>query len=142
MKESDIPVEKALGDEHKEPVTGFIPGLYSKVEMVLSEEDLKTPVVQKHLITEVERLKNAIAELKVYERNFYIVDKEKAVLEEKLKSSNSFEILYSFCLTIGAAFIGLSTIFYSDTKYSNYFFVLIASGFFLIIGAAISKIKR
>ena len=108
---------------------------FSKLRRELSEEELNSPAVQKLLLDNLDQLENMNFELEIYEENFHIVDKEKAVLQEKLKSSQSSEILYTFTLTIGAAIIGLAPTFWA----TGYGVLVIIVGFLLVMGGIISK---
>jgi hypothetical protein len=78
----------------------------SKIKRELTEDELKSPAVQKLLIDELERLERNNGELTDYRDRFYSTDKKLCVLEEKLKKSLSSEIISSACFVIGAAALG------------------------------------
>jgi len=82
---------------------------YSRIRREISEEDIATPAVQRILLGEVDKLQSQVSSLELIESRYHITDKQAAVLEEKLRSVNSHEVLYSLCLTIGSAIIGLSS---------------------------------
>lgn len=129
-------VEKDTGSKNEEIKMDYIPGKpYSKLRRELSDEDLTNPAVQKLLINEIDKLELRICDLELTEKKFYEVDKEKAVLEEKIKTQNSLEILYSFCLSIGSGIMGLSSLF----KINEYGWIFLVSGGILIIGGIFSK---
>lgn len=119
---------------------------YSNLKREISEEDLKTPAVQRILLSEVDKLENKVYELEnlLNEKNyefshlkelFHNKDKEKDILDEKFKTSTSQEVLYSFCIAAGSAIIGFSKVVW-DLGYGQIFIVV---GLFLIIGGIISK---
>jgi hypothetical protein len=87
------------------------------------------------LLSEVDKLQYRVAQLEIVERQFHIVDKNSAVLEEKIKTLSSQEILYGFCLTVGSAIIGLSSLVWER----GYGWGAIIVGSLLVIGAVLSK---
>ena len=56
---------------------------YRGVRRELSEEELKSPVVQKTLLDEIDRLDIEIEEAKGFRDRFYEIDKKVAVLQVK-----------------------------------------------------------
>ena len=117
----------------------YIPGRpYSRLRRELSEEDLTNPAVQKLIISDIDKLEVRISDLEEFQVKFYETDKEKAVLEEKLKGHNSHEILYSFCLSAGSGLLGISSLFELGEK--GWIFLVI--GGILIIGGILSKFVK
>lgn len=108
---------------------------FSKLRRELSDEELNSTAVQKLLLDNLDQLQSTNFELEIFEEKFHIVDKQKAVLEEKLKSSQSSEILFTFTLTIGAAIMGLAPTFWT----TGYGWLIIIVGFLLVLGGLISK---
>lgn len=132
---SDAQSEKSAqkGNESPKPRRAF-----SNIGRELSDEELKSPAVQKLLLDSLDQLENINFKLEIFEEKFHIVDKEKAILEEKLINIKSSEILYSFTLTIGAALIGMS----NSSESRSYFWIFISSGVLLILGGLLSKFVR
>jgi hypothetical protein len=132
-------IEKDSGKYKEEKQTSYIPGKpYSKLRRELSDDELSNPAVQKLLISEIDKLEMRVAALEICERDFYEVDKAKAVLEEKMKAHNSQEILYGFCLSIGSAILSLS----SMVKLSETGWIFLIVGGLLIIGGILSKFVK
>ena len=132
-------IDKDSGTKKEEKQTSYIPGKpYSKLRRELSDDELSNPAVQKLLISEIDKLEIRVAELEICEKNFYEVDKAKAVLEEKMKTHNSQEILYSFCLSIGSAIMGLSSL----VKINETGWIFLVVGGLLIIGGILSKFVK
>jgi hypothetical protein len=132
-------IEKDSGKNKEENQSSYIPGKpYSKLRRELSDDELSNPAVQKLLISEIDKLELRVAELAVCEKNYYEVDKGKAVLEEKLKVHSSQEILYSFCLSIGSAIMGLSSL----VKLNETGWIFLLVGGLLIIGGILSKLVK
>lgn len=119
---------------------------YSNIKREINEEDLQSPAVQRILLGEVDKLENRCLMLddKLNEKNidylslqnvYHQRDKEKSILDEKLKKSKSQEILYSFCLAAGSVVIGFAKVVW-DKGLGEIFLIL---GVFLIIGGIITK---
>lgn len=129
-------VDKDTGKNLENRDQSYIPGKpYSKLRRELSDDDLSNPAVQKLLISEIDKLEFRVSELEIIEKQFHEVDKSKAVLEERIKSNNSLEILYSFCLSIGSGILGLSSLF----KINEYGWIFLVVGGILILGGILSK---
>jgi Ca2+-dependent lipid-binding protein len=111
---------------------------FSKLRRELSDDELNSPAVQKLLLDNLDELENWNFELETFQDRFHEADKAKAILEEKIKSIQSSEILYTFTLTIGAAIMGLAPTFWI----TGYGWLIIAVGFLLVIGGLISKFAK
>ena len=83
-------------------------------------------------------IKEQFSEYKKLQESYHLVDKEKSILEEKLKTNKAQEVLYSFCLTSGSIIIGLSKTVWEQGLGG----VFLALGLSLIIGALITKIIK
>lgn len=139
--EHDIDEGKVAKDTGsiKVPTDSNIPtSPYSLINRQISETDLQSPAVQRILLGEVDKLQYRVMTLERIEEQFHAVDKKCAVLEEKIKALASREILYSFCLTIGAIIIGLSSIVWNE----GYGWVAIIIGSSLVVGAVLSKLIK
>jgi len=138
QENSDQIVNKDIGSEKQTGITKTIPtNPYTNIKRELSEEELKSPAVQKLLLNEHDKLEQRISELEGYVERFHNSDKLRAILDEKLKTTNAFEILYSFCLTAGSALAGISGIFWDKKGY-----LLLIIGFVFILGGIISKFVK
>lgn len=143
-------IQKDEGSVELQNSTNSIPSNpYINLNRQLNEADLETPAVQRILLGEVDKLENQNFDLvdivKVKDKKIdelrdkhHQIDRDFAVLEEKVKTSKSQEILYSFCLTSGSIIIGFSKSVW-ETGYGILFVIV---GFLLIIGAIISKAIR
>lgn len=101
----------------------------------LSDEDFASPVVQKFLLDEIERLDIENHELNKYRDQFHVKNKKVAVLEEKIKTNIAFEVISIACLTIGAAAVG-----YAPAQPDNG--IILALGIILILGGIAAKVRR
>ena len=138
QENSDQYVNKDFGSEKQSGTPKAIPiNPYTNIKRELSEDELKSPAVQKLLLNEHDKLEQRIVELEGYIERFHTSDKLRAILEEKLKTSNAFEVLYSFCLTAGSALAGISGIFWDKNGY-----LLLIIGFIFILGGIISKFVK
>jgi len=116
-----------------------IPGNpYSRINREISESDLESPAVQRILLGEVDKLQSKVDDLQNFKSNYHESDKKCAILEEKVKSMNSGEILYSICLTMGSILIGLSTAIWS----TGHGWISIVLGGLLIISGIASKVVK
>jgi len=129
-------IDKDTGSKKEADQSNYIPGKpYSKLRRELADDDLTNPAVQKLLISEIDKLEIRVSELELVEKKFHEVDKAKAVLEEKIKTHNALEILYSFCLSIGSGLMGIASLF----KIDQYGWIFLSGGFILIIAGLLSK---
>lgn len=100
----------------------------------LTDADLSSPGVQRMLLQKIDEYDACRLELEQVKKSFHEKDKQCAVLEEKSKSSLSFEVLYGFSLTIGAALIGL----YPSIK-AVFNWILLVLGIMLLVGPIVAK---
>lgn len=132
-------IEKDTGTRQDEQMSSYIPGKpYSKLRRELSDEELTNPAVQKLLLSEIDKLEMRVSELELVERKFHQIDKEKSVLEERGKTLNAMEVLYSFCLAIGSGLLGLA----SSSKFEDNGWIFLVFGGVLIIGGILSKLAK
>jgi hypothetical protein len=127
---ADVPDEPGNNVVESSPSTIVPSSPYSRIRREITDEDLASPAVQRILLGEVDKLQYQVLQLEMIESQFYLIDKRSAVLEEKLKSVNSHEVLYSLCLTIGSIVIGLSSMIWEN----GYGWLAIAMGSLLVIG--------
>jgi hypothetical protein len=135
MEQPDT-VEKDTGSNIKGSKSDYVPGKpYSKIRRELSDDDLGNSAVQKLILSEIDRLEIEVIKLELYKDKFHESDKQGAILSEKLKYSNSHEILYSFCLAVGSAIMSLAALFPFNEK--GWIFLVV--GLLLLIGGVLSK---
>lgn len=103
----DIEPPEAL-DETPQPAIKGSSGRksFAKLRRELSDEELSSPAVQRLLLDEIERLDTERNELNSFRTKFHDSDKKASILEEKLKSKVSIEVLHVACITVGAAALG------------------------------------
>lgn len=87
---------------------------FSNLRRELKEDELNAPAVKKLLIDEIERLERENNNLLDYQDKYHSADKSKAVLEQKLKTHLSQDIVSGGCMTVGAAALG-----YAPSLWSN-----------------------
>jgi len=75
----------------------------SRLKRELTDEELSSPGVQKLLLDSLERSEEENAALKRFRDKFYESDKQKGVLEEKLKTHVALEMVSTGCIAVGAA---------------------------------------
>ncbi|WP_457749099.1 hypothetical protein [Sulfurimonas sp.] len=109
---------------------------FSKLALELTDEELKSPGVQKMLLAEISRLEYTAIKSESYKDKFHQADKDKAVLIEKEKNINFSEILYSLSLTLGAILIGLVPSMTTNKT------AIGAIGVLFVLGAVIAKVIK
>ena len=109
---------------------------FSLIDRQVSESDLKSLGTLRWLLNEHDKYEECIKQLDDYKEKFYNCDKEKSVIEEKLKNSTSFDILHSLSLSAGSALIGVAPSISDDISK----WILPIIGGLLFIGGIITKI--
>lgn len=109
---------------------------FSKLKYELSDDDLKSPGVQKMLLAEIDRLERECTKLSEIRENYSVLSAENVRLSERQKQYLSSEILFGFALTIGSALFSLSFSLEKDRTY------IIIVGALLIVGGIIAKVIR
>ena len=112
---------------------------FRNVRRELSDEELSSPAVQRMLIDDIERLEKEKYELSEYQDRYHEADKKSAILQEKVKSSVSQEIIFAVCLTVGAASLGYAPSVWSSQPTG---WISIAFGVVLIVGGIASKMVK
>ena len=122
---------------------------YTNIQRSITDDDLQSKAVQRILLSEVDKLESRnqmlddklnlkIDEIGILYDKFHSIDKEKSILDEKLKTNKSQEVLYSFCLTSGSIIIGLAKTVWENGLGP----IFLGIGFFLILGGLITKIVK
>ncbi|HGF4956784.1 hypothetical protein HYO27_22140 [Vibrio parahaemolyticus] len=109
----------------------------NRVSRELDDKEFKSPAVQKFLIDEIERLERENNTLSDFRDKFYNSDKVRAVLEQKVKTHLSSDIVSTVCMTVGAAAIGFAPTLWSNQPAG---YVVIAFGSILIVGGVAAKL--
>jgi len=81
---------------------------FRSISRQLTEEDIKNPSVARLILSDADRLERENEELRPFRSFYHEVDKECAVLKEKIKNLTSIELFSKVTLTFGALLIGLS----------------------------------
>lgn len=107
MTEEEKPdVEPEDSQTHAEPPSPKGRQSFSKVRRELTEEELSSPVAQRILLDELDRLDNEAMELRSFQERFHAADKRAGILDEKLKRHTALEIISSGALVAGALALG------------------------------------
>lgn len=112
---------------------------YMGARRKLKEEDLMTPGSINLMIDELERLQGENGKLQDSFGKMHEYDKNNAVLEEKLKTYKTNEILYNVAISIGALMIGSAKSLWDIQFYGV---VALVAGLCLWISGTIAKIGR
>ena len=111
----------------------------SNVRRELSEDELKSPAVQRMLIDEIERLERENLDLCDYRDKYYESDKRVSILDEKNKERLSGQVVFGVCLTVGAALLGFAPSLWTSQPGG---WLSIIFGLVLIVGGIASKVVK
>jgi hypothetical protein len=112
---------------------------FSKLRRELSEDELRSPAVQRLLLEEVERLERQVSELTTYKEKYYVMDKRTAILEQKVKKSIASEVIFGVCLCVGAAALGFAPAVWNNQPIG---YIAIVFGLILIAGGTVSRLVQ
>lgn len=104
LQEATAPINDVTGAKQVDDTLKEKP--LSRVNRVLTEEDLKSPGVRKMLLGQLDEYEQCKSELNEVRKDFHCKDKECAVLIEKVKGLTKFDWLYSTLLTFSSILIG------------------------------------
>lgn len=119
LQEAAVPIDDVAGAKQIGGVQKEKP--LSRVNRVLSEEDLKSAGVRKMLLGQLDEYEQCKNELNSVRNDFHSKDKESAVLKEKIRNLTAFDWLYSALLTVGSILIGCYT---SNTEQGKILLIL------------------
>ena len=144
---SDEEVPKAPVSVGRSPDSEAFPQQKSRrvslgsVRRPLTDEELKSPAVQKILLDILEDAEQSRDEYKSYVDAFHGADKRAAVLGEKLNLDRSVEITFGVFTGLGGVILGFAPYVWGKDKLMGIFAIMI--GFCLIIGASVARaVKR
>ncbi len=114
--------------------------VFAGLKLELTDEDLKSPGVQKMLLDYLARAEMEISALKSFRDRFYNADKRNGVFEEKWKIHIASEVISTGMIAIGAA-----ALVYGPTVWSiqpTGILALILGGALTLIGIIAKVIQR
>lgn len=111
----------------------------ASVKRELTDEELASPGVQKLLLDMLQRAEEENAALKPFRDKYYEADKQKGILEEKLKLHVAFEVISTAGIAVGAAAIVFAPFAWAHEPDGA-----IALGFGIVctIGGIVAKVIR
>lgn len=112
---------------------------FARVRRELSEEELKSPAVQRLFVEEIERLERENTGLLDYQEGYHEADKQVGIMQERIKASLAGEIIYGVCMTVGAAALGFAPTLWSTQPAGV---LSIVFGAVLLIGGVVSRVVR
>jgi hypothetical protein len=112
---------------------------YRGVRRELSDEELKSPVVQKTLLDEIDRLDAEVEEAKSYRNRFHEVDKREAILREKFTVHTGYEIASTTLVTGGGILLGFVSSIWDNQPTAGV--LLVVGSLAVIAGAFMTKIR-
>jgi len=110
---------------------------FARMRRELTDEELKSPGVQKILLDETERLESDCAALRLYVDRFYAADKERAILAEKLKPQTATDIFSGGALAVGSAMVGYAP---GAWGHGSVGWLALVFGGLLVVSSVIAKV--
>jgi hypothetical protein len=111
----------------------------SRLKRELTDEELSSSGVQKLLLDLLERTEEENSALKSFRDGYYESDKQKEVLEEKLKTRVALELVSTGCVAAGAAAITYAPVAWTNHPNGE---IALGLGFVLTIVGVIAKVVR
>ena len=112
---------------------------FRDIRRELTEAELTSPGVQKLILNQLVTAQSDCEILQGYVQRYHEADKRAAVLEVKLKTDNSVEILFGVGLGAGFAIIGLAPYFWDQSARGS---IALAVGIFLVFGSTIARLAK
>lgn len=149
-REPDVPSGESAGQSVSEsgmtlsqPLTTAPPSgrrlAFGEIKRQLSDEDLKSPGVQKLLLDDLERAESECEIMQGYIERYHDADKRAAVLEERVRSGTAIEIMFGVGVGLGGTIMGLAPMFWSDQPKG---YIALIIGGLLICGASIARMVK
>ncbi|MFY7867161.1 hypothetical protein [Roseateles sp.] len=108
----------------------------SALRRELDDKEFSSPAVQRLLVDEIERLEAEVRELVSFRERYFQSERRAAVLEQKGKDNNAFEILSLTCITVGGAAIGYAPNVWTVGASG---WVALGLGGLLVVGGVVAK---
>lgn len=112
---------------------------YSGLRRALDEDDLGQSGVQKLLLDAVDRAEEENERLRGFESRFHDVDKEAAVLSQRVRAQDAFEVLFVAGTTIGGVLAGLAPSLWDKQPSGD---IVLAIGSLLIVLSTVARMRR
>jgi hypothetical protein len=132
-----LTAESSIQIKKQEEILAVPSSPFVNIKRDLNEDDLKNPAVQRLLLSDNDKLEHQVHKLEIINDKFHIIDKECAVLKEKLNQNTAFEIIFTTCIAIGSALCGISSIYWTQKGY-----ILLLIGLGLTFGGILAKIAK
>lgn len=113
---------------------------FNNVRRELSEEELAAPAAHRLLLDMIDRLEDELRAMRHFPDDFHRVDKEAAVLKEKLQVKIATEVMSSVCLSVGFGLIGIVKNLWVQQPYA--WIILVLAIILVLGGIAVKVIKR
>jgi len=145
---SDTPVDEFQGEPPADAVSSEENPVSTRGKMTsfvgirrqLTEDELKSPAVQKLLLDMLEEAAADRDEYKAYVEAFHEADKRASVFSERLNADKSIEVFFGFGMGIGGILCGFAPVFW--TIHSSYGIMCLVVGASLILTACIGRLVK
>ena len=113
---------------------------FRDVRRQLTDEELKSPGVQKILLDMLQEADDERENLTSYVSGFHNADKNAAVLQERLKTHTAIEVFFGVGVGLGGAIIGLAPFLWGAKPEYGVITGIIGLG--LMIGATVGRVVK
>lgn len=138
-----MPIDEVQPDEAgAKPVSSQEPKArraLSRLKRELTDEELSSPGVQKLLLDSLERAAEENATLEPFRDKYYESDKQKCILEEKLKTHVALELVSTGCVAVGAAALVYAPIAWANQPDGG---IALGFGIVMTLVGVVAKVVR
>lgn len=126
-----LTTEEIRSNEGKSP--------FSQVSRVITEEDLKSPVVVRILLNQFDEYQNLKSKYEHLQLDFHKKDKVCAILEEREKGNKAVDILNTVMLSVGPLLLGMLTYLIKENGWDAVTIIVCIAGGVLLLGGILTK---
>lgn len=123
--------EETKSNEGKSP--------FSQVSRIITEEDLKSPVVVRILLNQFDEYQNLKSKHEELQSDFHEKDKNCAILEERQKGNTAFDILNAVMLAVGPLLLGTLSYLIPKDGFGAITIIVGIAGSALLFGGIFTK---
>ncbi|MCX6995687.1 MAG: hypothetical protein NTV49_01035 [Kiritimatiellaeota bacterium] len=133
------PADAALPEEKPVSTSGKMTS-FTGIRRQLTDDELKSPAVQKLLLDMLEDAARDRDEYKTFVQSFHEADKRASVLAERLNADRSVEVFFGAGMGIGGVLCGFAPVFWAIS--SSYGIMCLVVGASLMATACIGRLVK
>ena len=109
---------------------------FSSISRALNPSELGTKGVQKMLLNHIDRLEEQMINLSECNSKLAVAEKEKAVLEQKLKVAVSADVIFGASLTLGSILLGVCPSLWKNPPFGH---LVLVVGVAMVLAGIVSR---